>query len=87
MIEKTIALQDQVGFHARTAALFAKRAAHFKAEIQVGFKEKTANGKSTLALMTLGVKSMEEIKIIVQGPDERAAMDLLTALIESQFKV
>jgi len=87
MIEKIIALQDQVGFHARTAALFAKRAAQFKAEIQVEFKEKKANGKSTLALMTLGVKSMEEIKILVQGPDERAAMEVLSALIESQFKV
>jgi len=87
MIEKIIALKDQVGFHARTAALFAKRAAQFKAEIQVEFKEKKANGKSTLALMTLGVKSMEEIKILVQGPDERAAMEVLSALIESQFKV
>jgi phosphotransferase system HPr-like phosphotransfer protein len=37
--------------------------------------------------MTLGVKSMEEIKIIVQGPDELVAMEALTALIESQFKV
>ena len=87
MIEKIIALQDQVGFHARTAALFAKWAAQFKAEIQVGFREKKANGKSTLALMTLGVKSMEEIKIIIQGPDEQAAMAALTALIESKFKV
>ena len=87
MIEKIIALQDQVGFHARTAALFAKRATQFKAEIQVGFKEKKANGKSPLALMTLGVKSMEEIKIIIQGPDEQAAMEALTVLIESQFKV
>jgi phosphocarrier protein HPr len=87
MIEKIITLQDQVGFHARTAALFAKRATQFKAEIQVEFKEKKANGKSTLALMTLGVKSMEEIKIIIQGPDEQAAMEALTALIESQFKV
>ena len=87
MIKKIFALQDQVGFHARTAALFAKRAAQVKAEIQVEFKEKKANGKSTLALMTLGVKSMEEIKIMVQGPDERAAMEALTALIESKFKV
>ncbi len=87
MIEKIISLQDQVCFHERTAALFAKRAAQFKAEIQVGFKEKKANVKSTLALMTLGVKSMEEIKIIIQGPDEQAAMEALTILIESQFKV
>ena len=87
MIEKIIALKDQVGFHARIADLFAKRAAQFKAEIEVGFKEKKANGKSTLALMTLGVKSMEESKIIVKGSDERAAMEALTELIESQFKV
>lgn len=87
MIEKIIALNDQVGFHARTSALFAKRAAQFKAEIEVGFKEKKANGKSALALMTLGVKSMEEIKIIAKGSDERAAMEALTELIESQFKV
>jgi phosphotransferase system HPr-like phosphotransfer protein len=30
---------------------------------------------------------MEEIKIIAKGSDERAAMEALTELIESQFKV
>ena len=55
--------------------------------LKLFFTKKKANGKSTLALMTLGVKSMEEIKIIVKGSDERAAMEALIALIESQFKV
>ena len=87
MIAKKVFLQDPIGFHARTAALVAKKGAQFQAEIQVEFQEKKANGKSTLALMTLGVKSMQEIKIMIQGPDEQSAMEALVELVESQFKI
>jgi phosphocarrier protein len=85
MIQKKITILDPIGFHARTAALFAKKAALFQADILIHFNGKKVNGKSTLALMTLGVKSQNEIEICASGEDEESAMMELTQLIESNF--
>ena len=35
MIEKQIVIKDSVGFHARTASLFAKKAARFRGQVPV----------------------------------------------------
>ncbi|MGI9541516.1 MAG: HPr family phosphocarrier protein [Flavobacteriaceae bacterium] len=86
MIENKIIIIDSVGFHARTASLFSKKAAQFESDITIVFNEKKVNGKSTLSLMTLGVKSHDEIAIAVSGKDESLAMESLLALIENNFK-
>ncbi|MBT3542553.1 HPr family phosphocarrier protein [Flavobacteriaceae bacterium] len=86
MIEKQIVIKDSVGFHARTASLFAKKAARFESDVAIVFNGKKVNGKSTLSLMTLGVKSQDEIAITVSGKDESLAMESLVTLIENNFK-
>lgn len=85
MTEHTLKLNDPIGFHARTASLFAKTAASFESEISVYFNEKKANGKSMLSLMTLGVKSKQEIRIEASGADEEMALDRLKNLVSSNF--
>jgi phosphocarrier protein HPr len=85
MIQKTLVLNDPIGFHARTASLFAKTASSFEAEVLVYFNDKKANGKSMLSLMTLGVKSKQEIRIKVSGRDEEMALDRLSNLVTSNF--
>ena len=61
MISFLINIEDEIGFHARTASLFAKKASKFKSEIFIEFNRKKVNAKSTLSIMTLGVKSNDEI--------------------------
>lgn len=85
MIEKTLVLNDPIGFHARTASLFAKSASSFEAEVLVYFNDKKANGKSMLSLMSLGVKSKQEIRIETNGVDEAMALDRLSNLVTSNF--
>ena len=45
MIRTSIKIEDKIGFHARTASIFAKKASEFKSEIFVKFKEKKVNAK------------------------------------------
>ena len=86
MIRTSIKIEDKIGFHARTASIFAKKASEFKSEIFVKFKEKKVNAKSTLSLMTLGVKSLDEVELTVEGSDEVHANQALVDLVKSNFK-
>lgn len=86
MIEKIIKIKDEIGFHARTSSLFAKQASAFQSEIFIEFNDKKGNGKSTLSLMTLGVKSQDVIKICANGTDEIKALKTLEELIKNNFK-
>ena len=63
MTKDTVTVTDEIGFHARTASLFAKKAGGFNSNVQVSFNGKTVNGKSMLAIMTLGVKSNASVEI------------------------
>jgi len=86
MIRTSIKIEDKIGFHARTASIFAKKASEFKSEIFVKFKEKKVNAKSTLSLMTLGVKSLDDIELTIEGSDEIHANQALVDLVKSNFK-
>ncbi len=86
MVSTSILIKDKIGFHARTASLFAKEADKFKSDIFVEFKDKKVNGKSTLSLMTLGVKNLDQITLTVEGTDENQAHLTLIKFIESNFK-
>ena len=86
MIEKIIEIKDKIGFHARTSSLFAKKASTFQAEIFIEFNDKKGNGKSTLSLMTLGVKGQDVVKIYANGIDEIKALETLEELIKNNFK-
>ena len=48
-------------------------------------KEKRVNAKSTLSIMTLGVKSNDEIVLITNGNDEKEAHNALISYIENNF--
>jgi phosphocarrier protein FPr/phosphocarrier protein len=69
------------GIHARPAALIAACAKGFDAEVAIERNGRTANARSVVALMALGVQRGEEISIQASGPDAPAAAAALDALI------
>jgi len=85
MINTSVTIIDKIGFHVRTASMFSKIAGEFTSKIEVNFNEKKVNGKSTLALMTLGVKNNNTINISVSGEDEENALQRLKKLVEENF--
>lgn len=87
MIREKVTVIDKIGFHARTASLFAKNASTFTSDIRIAFREKEVNAKSMLKIMTLGVKCNDEIEIIAEGEDEQKAIDSLTSLIKINFNI
>lgn len=91
MKEAKIIVDNEVGLHARPAALFVQEAAKFQSDINVycqdpeSEEERNANAKSILGILTLGVFKGMEITIKAEGEDEVAAVDALIAMVEDNF--
>jgi phosphocarrier protein HPr len=77
-----------VGLHARPAALFSRSCKESGCVVRVakfndGASPQFVDGASILRIMTLGVKSGDEIIVQVEGPDELKVAKLLRQLAES----
>ena len=85
MISKEVVIDNQVGLHARPATFFIQKANEFKSSIWVEKEERRVNAKSLLGVLSLGIVRGTSVKIIADGADEEAAIDTLSALINSDF--
>ena len=62
------------GIHTRPAGQLVNVAKKYESQIMISAKEKTADLKKILALMSLGVKQNEEVTVSVTGTDEAVAV-------------
>ena len=85
MFVKDVAVQNQVGLHARPATFFIQKANEFKSSIWIEKEERRVNAKSLLGILSLGIVGGTSIRIIADGTDEQDAVDGLVDLVESGF--
>lgn len=80
---------NEVGLHARPAAVFVQTAAKFKSSVRI---RNLTNGKdfvdakSILGVLILGVSKDHLVEVEVSGDDEAEAAKTLKDIIESNFK-
>ena len=85
MLEARMLLTNEVGLHARPAAMLVKCAAKFKSQVMVMGRDKSVNAKSIIAVLSLGVGRGDEIIITAEGPDEAACITEIKGLVENGF--
>ena len=85
MFEKTVAIRNRLGLHARPAAMLVQAAAKFKSQIKIYKDDQEVDGKSIMGLMTLAACAGTNLRIVSEGADENEATNALAALIESGF--
>ncbi len=73
MKEFEYTITDEVGIHARPAGLLVKAAGQFSADIKVECNGKSADAKRLMALMALGVKKGNTVRVSVEGEQEEEA--------------
>ncbi|MBQ9131880.1 MAG: HPr family phosphocarrier protein [Clostridia bacterium] len=73
MKEFTYQIQDPNGMHARPAGALASFAKQFSASVRVRCKEKEADAKRLLALMSLGATHGSTLTFLIDGEDEDTA--------------
>jgi len=87
MYNKTTTISNKTGLHARPASEFVNCAATFEADITITklSENKSANAKSVVKLLMLGITQGEEVEIKAEGADETTAVDTLINLLNSGF--
>ena len=85
MISISVTIKNSVGLHARPATFFVQKANCFKSSIWVEKGDCRVNAKSLLGVLSLGITKGSVITLIADGADEAAAIEGLTALVESGF--
>ena len=75
-------ITDPVGIHARPAGILVKEIKKYASTVTVIKGEKAVNALKLMALMGMGIKQGDTVKVTVEGADEDAA----AAAIEEFFK-
>lgn len=83
MLSKKLTVVNPSGLHLRPAGVLSQAAMKFKSDVIIECGEKRIVAKSVLNVMAAGIKCGTEINLICDGEDEEAAMEALSATIES----
>lgn len=85
LLVRDMKIMNQLGLHARPAALFVKTASRFESDITVAKGSNTVSGKSIMGLMTLEVGAGSVLTVTAEGVDAEEALNELQALVDGKF--
>lgn len=85
MKEVKYVITDPEGIHARPAGLLVKKANEFASKVTIKKGDKSADAKRIFAVMSMGVKSGEEITVSAEGEDEAAAAEAMEQFLKENL--
>lgn len=84
MLEQSVEIINKAGLHARAASKLVALSSSFACDVKIGH-DKLVDGKSILSLMMLAAVKGTTVRIIVDGPDEKKALQAICDLIADRF--
>ncbi len=85
MIQKNFKVKNKLGMHARPAALLAQTVAKFQSKVSIIKNGQEVEGDSILGIMMLAAEFGSEITVIVNGSDEKEAIEKIEDLFKKKF--
>jgi len=85
MLSKKLMIINKLGLHARASMKLISLAGRFQSEILIRYRHHQVDAKDILNVMSLGAAQGAEIEFILNGPDEAAALEQITHLINNRF--
>ncbi|MDI4634214.1 HPr family phosphocarrier protein [Pelomonas sp. V22] len=85
MIKTTLTISNKLGLHARASAKLTKLASSFQCEVFMSRGTRRVNAKSIMGVMMLAAGLGSQVELETEGPDEQAAQDQITALVNDKF--
>jgi phosphocarrier protein FPr/phosphocarrier protein len=86
-VSRRVMVALEHGIHARPAALLAGALKGFTADVTLMAHGRQGSARSTIALMTLGVRKGDEVEIRASGTDAAAAADAVEVALRSAHSV
>jgi len=85
MIKKGLKIKNQMGLHARPAAMLAQTAGKFSSDIKIAKDGLEVDAKSIMGIMMLAAPQGAVLEFTFTGADEAAALKALEDLFNSGF--
>lgn len=85
MLDRTVAIRNKLGLHARAAVKFVNLANRFVSSVKIVKAGDEIDGKSILGILTLAATQGTSLRLVIAGKDEEAAMAALVELIANRF--
>ncbi len=83
-LEKQVLIKRKHGLHARPATLFVQIANKFNSSIKVKSRKEVIDGKSIIAILSLGLNKGAKINIVAEGDDAKEASAELIKFIKEE---
>lgn len=84
-VRQELELANEVGLHARPAALLARSLTGLQANVTISLGDKEADAASVLGVMGLGARKGDQIVLRASGPDARQAVERILDLANRNF--
>lgn len=85
MIKTVLTISNKLGLHARASAKLTKLASSFSSEIHLSRAGRRVNAKSIMGVMMLAAGLGSEVELEIEGQDEQAAAQAISALVNDKF--
>ncbi|HKE95345.1 MAG TPA: phosphoenolpyruvate--protein phosphotransferase [Povalibacter sp.] len=82
-VSEVVTVKHEHGIHARPAALIANFSRGLPLELEVSAHGRTANPRSAVALMSLGIRGGDRVTLSGSGPDAAAALAGIRRIIDN----
>ncbi|MBT8132141.1 MAG: HPr family phosphocarrier protein [Gammaproteobacteria bacterium] len=83
MLEFDVTVRNRRGLHARPAARVVAMASEFDSDVRLIYQNRKVDGKSMLGLLVLAAPHGANVRVQLDGPDEKNAEYKLQALFNS----
>ena len=87
VVSRRVSVELEHGIHARPAALLAAAVKGFTADVTLIAHGRQGSARSTISLMTLGVRKGDEVEIRASGTDAAAAVDAVEVALRTDHSV
>ena len=78
-------ITDPAGIHARPAGLLVREVRNYASSVTVINGDKAVNALKLLALMGMGIRQSDTVKVTVEGADEDTAAAAIEAFFKANF--
>ena len=86
MLKKKLKIDAESGLKARPAAALVDLANQFIADLKLTHKDREADLKSIVGIMSLALTEGEEVTILADGVDEEEAIEAISEFLEEKLK-
>jgi len=82
MVSSKVVVKNPSGLHLRPVGILCKTAIEFQSKVSLRLMDSTVNAKSVLGVLSICVKTGDEIELICEGEDEEEALAITVKAIE-----